>query len=262
MAEMSSMMIYTIGFVSLAGSLSVYATRKIRDSRKQTPEPTQKPLVLPWLIPSQEPQNTSSRGGVQRPVIITIQSRKEHKSPSTRPHQGSRSESLPPYISEPTSIEPTHKGLSSIEKSNFGPRIPLARLKSLPPIEKNFERVSRPPSFSGKLDPDLEYEELNYFENSDRTFTTDSLPDLEEGDSFESNLEQSECLAQQESPNRASVSSITSSLNSHVRDSYMSCNEFEELGVVIGSGLRVTQYPERLKFHSRDTKVNPSSTSS
>lgn len=59
-------MAFAIGLVSVAGSISVYATKKINQARKgnQTSRPAKKPLLLPSLVSSPSGQRNSDEDSI------------------------------------------------------------------------------------------------------------------------------------------------------------------------------------------------------
>lgn len=225
------MMVFAIGFISVAGSLSVYATSKLVKSRvssssKQSKPTPQKPLVLPWLITSNEPLNRNLRTGThQRPVIITIQARNNHR-------QAFRKESLPPYLSEPLPLQPVYQTLAKQKRFEFSPPIPLTKLQPLQTSvglmnsdQKKLARASAPASlFESFVEPHCdEIEGMDSFETSDQSMSSDENSNQL---SFRSPIQWS--TQDQRSTNfRDSISSITSSNLSHARDSFISCHEFE-----------------------------------
>ncbi|EGG09895.1 uncharacterized protein MELLADRAFT_103929 [Melampsora larici-populina 98AG31] len=202
MADLGSSMAFAIGLVSVAGSISVYATKKIKQARKgnQTSRPAKKPLLLPSLVSSPSSQKSSDEDSVA--------------------------------LSE---IRAAYLARAGMEKSLWEKPRPLAQLDRLPCFNEGNEVHNRE-----SQDSEVESEDFvkDEGEGKNEIICMDRL-----GPNDNSTRQS----------HRESGSSLNSFANSEVgnRDSFMSCNEFdfEQLGVVIGSGSRLGRFPaERVEF--------------
>ncbi|KAH9813808.1 hypothetical protein DFH28DRAFT_324652 [Melampsora americana] len=205
MADLGSSMAFAIGLVSVAGSISVYATKKIKQARKgnQTSRPAQKPLLLPSLVSSPSNQKNPDEDSVA--------------------------------LSE---IRAAYMARAGMEKSLWEKPRPLAQLDRLPcfnEVHKVDNRESQ--------DSEVGLESMDFVKNGGDGRNEIICMDMLEPKGINSKHQS----------HRQSGSSLNSFVNSEIgnRDSFMSCNEFdfEELGVVIGSGSRLGRFPpERVEF--------------